>query len=635
MIKKLLILSLGIMPVYFASDIPFKFSFELEDMGQYELVDLNTLSKRKVDKDSCDGIYSVIDNSMEFPSEQELRKCETGADLAWMYVNALSYERYWDFNYIITKGLFQLYKKELYHEDLYGEEIEFFNAFHINTCRYDLMVDFYSKDGDISGYKLKAMLTLIYHMNIRDDRLYELMHKYINDDNDRCTDPFFLSTLSNSSVDISNVSKSIIDAIYDIDDVLYIHFKTDCSFYYLAQLYNNSDFDYYNEQLAINLFKIAAQDDNIPQAQYQLGQLYESGELLSQATDSSLRWYLQSAANGYVPAIRKLAEFYTNSNDLKLAEKFHIEAAIQSNGKDINALIAFYNQHPTERSVDEIAKWSLRKEGQCLERAQQGDPIDQYFMAYHLASQTSESSKIKYQIINWLEKSAMQGFTPAQRALYATAITGYSYSPDFHDVVMYVLQKDLDVNICESFWQKKSIEMKAFTDPRLCKTTMEKLIPLMMQMDFNYLINKGIFGDVVDKYPCKYLKVADVSKFLTQYVIADDYDGLSISERLKKSTNHQISCFLEKTKKSAESGDILSMYAYARMISEQKDDMPTIKEALKWYRKAGEYGHNRAMFEISVLLDEYPELREDNETCEQYRSQYVNPRRFKGNDRYE
>lgn len=193
---------------------------------------------------------------------------------------------------------------------------------------------------------------------------------------------------------------------------------------------------------AIKTIKSADQDD--VQAQYKLGELYLSGNIVKQDKNEAIKWFRKAANRGHKDAQCRLGLCYYHGDgitrDTYDAVKWFRKAAEQNHAKALwNLGCCYILGEGVEEDIVEACKMFLKSSEQGNEEATifldsvcsdnklisdavQGNAEAQYKIAYELykkegISKNSRDLEINSLMFKWLNKAAKQGHRQAQYAL--------------------------------------------------------------------------------------------------------------------------------------------------------------------------------------------------------------------------
>ena len=119
--------------------------------------------------------------------------------------------------------------------------------------------------------------------------------------------------------------------------------------YELGLMYDDEDDDYYNPEEAVRWYKKAAEQGH-PNAQYNLAVSYDFGDGVREDDSLAMSWYTKAAAQGHADAQYNLALMYENGEGLEKpnfdkAIEYYTKAANQNHRDATNNLGYLYDEH--------------------------------------------------------------------------------------------------------------------------------------------------------------------------------------------------------------------------------------------------------------------------------------------------
>ena len=269
------------------------------------------------------------------------------------------------------------------------------------------------------------------------------------------------------------------------------------------------------ESEEISLYILATEKSDV-KAQYELYKYYsEQGN-----QSSAMSWLQKSAENGYAVAQYQMAEFYYNSKNYVEAIKWYRKAAVQG-----------HSEAKKQLESEEISLYILATEkndakAQC--------DLGEYYLEQGIEQGNSNSA------MQWLQKSADQGYAEAQYLLGNLYYTGIEVFENYTEAVK---------------WYRKAAE-----------------------------------------HGHSEAKKQLASEEISLYILATEKNDLKAQYELYKYYSEQgnQSGAMSWLQKSAEQGFAEAQYSLGVCYKNGDGVTKNIAEAVKWYRKSAEQGHSEA-----------------------------------------
>ncbi len=291
------------------------------------------------------------------------------------------------------------------------------------------------------------------------------------------------------------------------------------------------------------------------EAMYDLGDCYYDGEGVDKNMPLAIKWLTKSADAGYILAQAALGgTYFTGAEGLEqnyaLSEKYLLMAAEKGN-TDAQAGLAVLYVNMEE--YDKALKWARKG-------AQASNPIAYYMLgrAYSegLGVEVNELEGLK-----WYEEAAKYGDADAQN------ICGNIY----HDADFI----EHDPQKAFKYYQMAAAQGHGYG---------------MLNLGLCYVNGDGTAKNLTlaEEWLRKAADagVEEAIGFLKDVFDKPNYEDLTIND----------------LKEISQNGDPDAMAELGRRYYIGKNVKKNIKEAIKWYRKAAEFGHTKAIKEVGMLL---------------------------------
>ncbi|MBO5142991.1 MAG: sel1 repeat family protein [Clostridia bacterium] len=313
---------------------------------------------------------------------------------------------------------------------------------------------------------------------------------------------------------------------------------------------------------AFSYYKLAAKA-NYAEAQYRLGICYYYGNGISQDYLEAVKWYKKASEQGDANAQYNLGFCYEKGfgveKDEKEAVKWYLKSAEQGNANaQCNLGFCYEKGFGVEKDEKEAVKWYLKS-------AEQGNVRAQFNLGV-CYSKGRGVDKDELEMVEWYRKSAEQGYANAQCNLGFCYHNGRGVEKDEKEAIN---------------WYKKAAEQGNVT--------------AQCNLGWCYKYGQGVSKNEEEAIKW-YIKAAEQGdkKADEQLVDIVHNDRISIffvlgNSDIKDNTN--IWCFKAAQFGYANAQNAVGWYYYLKH---------NYAEAIRWYRKAIEQGHVRALYNLGV-----------------------------------
>ncbi len=334
-------------------------------------------------------------------------------------------------------------------------------------------------------------------------------------------------------------------------------------------------------------------------AQYDLGMCYKDGVCVDRNYEKAVKWWNQSAEQGFAPAQFALATCYFSGIGIEEnygeAIKWYRMAAEQELLPAQHSLaICYLNGKGVEQDHEEAVQW-FRKAAEQGYVPAQGDLGSCYRSGMGVEQNYREA-------IKWYRKAAEQGYAVAQNDLGSCYKEGKGVLKDNWEAVK---------------WYRKAAE--------------QGLELAQYNLGFCYMNGEGVA--VNKEYAAKWWrKAADKGHLQAQCSLGLCYmngDGVALNkdkaiklwrkvanQGLAAAQNNLGFCYLEGNgvernykeavnwfRKAAEQGNAESQNDLGGCYFKGNGVEQNYKEAVKWYRKSAEQGHARAQYNLGICYE--------------------------------
>ena len=318
-----------------------------------------------------------------------------------------------------------------------------------------------------------------------------------------------------------------------------------------------------NYEEAVKWYKKAA-DQNYPQAQVNLGDMYDDGKGVEQDHAEAVKWYRNAAEQGVAKAQYCLGNKYRDGEgveqDYEEAIKWFRKAAEQEYAwAQDNLGNMYYNGYGVKQDYTEAFKWYRKA-------AEQRDFYGQNWLGYLYAN--GKGVKQSYEeAIKWYRKAADQGYADAQNNLGELYRAGLGVEPNLEEAIKW-FRKAVDKGNANA--QKNLGDL--YRDGEGVKLDLNKAVKL-------------------------YLKAGEQGNAGAQKILGDLYrDG----EGVERNYEEAVKWF----RRAVAQGDAKAQNNLGVMYSEGNGVKQSYEEAVKWYRKAADQGLAIAQCNLGYMYED-------------------------------